>query len=143
MLSRTDKEERDRRNTRILDLWMRCYSQEEIGKLEGISRDAVTDIVGESSDLKKLPKSDAAEADHATDFTAPTYKDRLAELHSWLRFTASTSILTRTPFAFTVIWTGQSSSEANAAMWCRITVSSAGSPVARGIAYPDSFSLTT
>lgn len=73
MLSRTDKEERDRRNTRILDLWMRCYSQQEIAEAEGVSRDSITDIVGEFSDVKKLPKSDLASADHATDFTPPIY----------------------------------------------------------------------
>lgn len=73
MLSRTDKEERERRNDRIRDMWMRCYSQQEIADAEGLSRDSVTDIMGEFSDVKKLPKSDAAAADHATDFTPPIY----------------------------------------------------------------------
>lgn len=73
MLSRTDKEERDRRNVRIRDLWMRCYSQEEMAELEGLSRPQVTEIVSEFSDLKIPTKSEQATAEHATDFDPPIY----------------------------------------------------------------------
>jgi len=40
---------------------------------EGLSRDSVTDIMAEFSDMKKLPKSDIADAEHATDFEIPIY----------------------------------------------------------------------
>jgi len=73
MLSRTDKEERDRRNDRIKDMWLRCYSQQEIGDAEGLTKDAVSKICIEFSDVKKLDKSDLADAEHATDFEIPIY----------------------------------------------------------------------
>jgi hypothetical protein len=73
MLSRTDKEERERRDKRILDLWLRCHTSDEIGEAEGITGAAVREITQEFSDLKKLAKSDQATADHAADFDPPIY----------------------------------------------------------------------
>ena len=53
---------------------MACYTHEEIGQRERISRDLVTDIVGEFSDLKQLPKSSVTSAGHADeDFAVPLY----------------------------------------------------------------------
>jgi hypothetical protein len=73
MLSRADNDDGERRNQRIFDLWMACYTQEEIAEREGLSRDSITDIVGEFSDLKKLPKFDVALAEHAVDLEPPLY----------------------------------------------------------------------
>jgi hypothetical protein len=72
-LSRVDKDAKEARNRRIFAMWLACYTQEEIAKAENISRDRVTDIVGENADLRKLPKSDLADAEHATDFDVPIY----------------------------------------------------------------------
>lgn len=73
MLSRTDKEERERRDARIRDMWMRCYSQQEIAEAEGVSQPAAAAVVSEFSDVKNLIKSDLALAEHATDFDTPIY----------------------------------------------------------------------
>ncbi len=67
------KEDRERRNVRIRDLWMRCYSSKEIGDSEGLAEQTVREITQEFSDLKKLAKSDLAAAEHATDFDVPIY----------------------------------------------------------------------
>jgi hypothetical protein len=38
-----------------------------------LSREAIKEILAESSDLKKLPKSDLAKAEHADEFAIPLY----------------------------------------------------------------------
>jgi hypothetical protein len=65
--------EHDRRDKRILDMWMRCYSQGEIAEAAGISQPTVAEVVSEFSDVKKLIKSDLAAPEHATDFEPPVY----------------------------------------------------------------------
>jgi len=73
MLSRTDKEERERRNRRIRDWWLQYYTQQEIAEREGISKGQINEICSEFSDLKKLNKSEQAAAEHATEFEPPIY----------------------------------------------------------------------
>lgn len=60
-----------RRDKRIRDMWMRCYSLEEIAEAEGLGKTQIHEICSELSDVKKLNKSDLAAADHATDFNPP------------------------------------------------------------------------
>ncbi|MDP2652477.1 MAG: ParB/RepB/Spo0J family partition protein [Candidatus Omnitrophota bacterium] len=55
-LSRIDKDSREARNKRIFDLWMACYTQEEIGEKENLSHQAVDLILQEMADLPKLAK---------------------------------------------------------------------------------------
>jgi hypothetical protein len=50
------------RNRRIFDLWMACYSQEEIAKREDVTKDTVSQICQVLADL---PKSDKALAEQA------------------------------------------------------------------------------
>jgi transcriptional regulator with XRE-family HTH domain len=74
MLSRTDKEERDKRDRRVRDAWMACYTQDEIAEREGISKAAVNEVCLEFSDVKNLNKSNLARAEHADeDFAVPLY----------------------------------------------------------------------
>jgi len=53
-----------RNNESLAGKWLRCYSQQEIGEAEGLSQEAIREIMAEFSDLKKLPKSDIAAAEH-------------------------------------------------------------------------------
>jgi hypothetical protein len=68
MLSRADKEDRERRNQRIFDLWMACYTQEEIAEQERLTQQVIQTVLQESSDLKIFVKSDVALVEHAVDF---------------------------------------------------------------------------
>jgi hypothetical protein len=67
-LSRIDKDSREARNKRIFDLWMACYTQEEIAEKENVTHQSVDLILQEMADLPKLAKSDKAMAEHAADF---------------------------------------------------------------------------
>lgn len=71
-LSRVDKDSKEARNRRIFDLWLACYTQQEIADLLGVTRDEVRGL-GEIGDIAKFPKPDQSAADHATDFTVPIY----------------------------------------------------------------------
>jgi hypothetical protein len=46
------------RNKRIFDLWMACYTQEEIAERENLTHLSVDLILQEMADLPKLAKSD-------------------------------------------------------------------------------------
>ena len=85
-LSRIDKDSKEARNKRIFDMWMACYTQEEIGEKEGIAKSAVNEICSEMAALPKLNKSDKSYAEHATDFQVPLYnvwkqKEKQTELN--------------------------------------------------------------
>jgi len=69
-LSRIDKDTKETRNKRIFDLWMACYTQEEISEREGISQPQVKEIL---SGMADLPKSIKPAAEHLTDFDIPVY----------------------------------------------------------------------
>jgi hypothetical protein len=51
------------RNAAILSLYLRCYTQEEIGKAVGLGRRAVGLLLEEFPDLEKVPKLSEKEAD--------------------------------------------------------------------------------
>ena len=63
-LSRIDKDTKERRNKRILALWLACYTQEEIAEAVGITHQAVDLILQE---MAKLPEVAKPAADHLVD----------------------------------------------------------------------------
>ena len=68
-LSRIDKDSKAARDKRIFDLWMQCWTQEEIAAAVGCSRQTVDAILPEMARLPKLAKSDKAAASHAATVT--------------------------------------------------------------------------
>ena len=72
-LSRVDKDAKEARNKRIFDMWLACYTQQEIAEAIGIPRKTVDDTFGESGEIAKLAKTDQLSAEHATDFAPPIY----------------------------------------------------------------------
>jgi hypothetical protein len=72
-LSRIDKDTKEKRNNRIFDKWLACWTLQEIGDNEGVDHKTVSNVLGEFPDLEKLPKPQRAAAEHATDFTPPIY----------------------------------------------------------------------
>lgn len=86
-LSRMDKDAKEARNRRIFEMWLACYTQDEIAAVENIVKQTVSNAVRPFSaglpELDKpadydetaftLTKEQLAAADHATDFQAPLY----------------------------------------------------------------------
>lgn len=72
-LSRMDKDAKEARDRRIFELWLACWTQDEIASEVGATRDEVRGSLGEIGDIAKIPKSDRAAAEHATDFEPPLY----------------------------------------------------------------------
>ena len=72
VLSRIDKDAKEARNKRIFDLWLACWTQEEIAAKENVHEDTVNEIVSRISE--DLPKSVKVLSDHADpDFQVPLY----------------------------------------------------------------------
>jgi len=69
-LSRIDKDSKEARNRKIFNLWMACYTQDEIAERCDCHKDTVSEICRKMADL---PKSDKPAADHLTDFDVPIY----------------------------------------------------------------------
>ena len=75
-LSRIDKDTKEARDRRIFDLWLACWTQEEIAREVGCEQKEASRCVegfsqfGESAVLTKTHR---AAADHATDFEVPIY----------------------------------------------------------------------
>lgn len=72
-LSQIDTDAKAARKQRIFEAWLRCETQEEIGKNENLAKGTLSEICSEFPDLEKLNKSDKAAAEHATDFEIPIY----------------------------------------------------------------------
>lgn len=75
-LSRIDKDAKEARDRRIFDLWLACWTQEEIAAAVGAPQKSVDDVIkgfSENGRPANLAKSDLAAAEHATDFTPPIY----------------------------------------------------------------------
>ena len=68
-----DKDAKAARDKKIFDLWMQCYTQQEIADVVGETRDNISKILGNSETLPELPKPAKASAGHATDFKPPLY----------------------------------------------------------------------
>jgi len=71
-LSRMDKDAKDARDRRIFDLWLACWTQEQIAEELSISQGEVAKSIP-NGDLAILNKSAQAAAEHATDFDPPLY----------------------------------------------------------------------
>jgi len=54
-LSRIDKDETEKRNKKIFELWMQCYTQQEIAERVGCHKDTVSEICRK---MATLPESD-------------------------------------------------------------------------------------
>ena len=63
-LSRIDKDAKEARNKRIFDLWLACYTQEEIAERESVSRKAVSDIVTKFGSFGNLAENTKHSADN-------------------------------------------------------------------------------
>ena len=72
-LSRMDKDAKEARDRRIFDLWLACWTLEEIAKDVGVTKQAVDLVCQELAELPKLDKSARAAAEHAVDFDPPIY----------------------------------------------------------------------
>lgn len=72
-LSRVDKDAKEARKKRIFDLWLACYSTDEIASMTGASKADVSGVCSEMAELPNLNKLELANAEHATDFETPIY----------------------------------------------------------------------
>lgn len=72
-LSRTVKEEKDRRDKTIFEMWMACYTQEEIAKTVGLNQTVVSDITKGFMETVLENQNHKAAASHAVDFEIPLY----------------------------------------------------------------------
>ena len=73
IVAECSQDSKDARNKRIFELWMACYSNEEIASVCGCDEKTVRTVIGESAELPKLRKDEQASAEHATDFEVPIY----------------------------------------------------------------------
>jgi hypothetical protein len=71
-LSRIDKDAKADRDRRIFDLWLACWTQQEIAAELGITQGEIAKSIP-NGNLSELGKPDKAAADHATDFDPPIY----------------------------------------------------------------------
>ena len=69
-LSRIDKDAKESRDKRIVDMWLACHTEQEIADLNGIHKDTVSEVCRKMADL---PKSDKLSSEHLTDFEPPIY----------------------------------------------------------------------
>ena len=69
-LSRVDKDSKEARDKRIFDLWLACWTVEEIAADVGVHKDTVSEVCRKTAEL---PKSDKSSAEHATNFDPPIY----------------------------------------------------------------------
>ncbi|NUO10029.1 MAG: ParB/RepB/Spo0J family partition protein [Candidatus Brocadia sp.] len=69
-LASIDNDIKERRDKKILNMWLTCHTHEEIADVVGLSRSQVGEILTESV---KLPKSAETTANHLVDFEVPLY----------------------------------------------------------------------
>jgi hypothetical protein len=72
-LSRIDKDDREKRDKRIFEMWLACYTHEEIAQTEEVDRSIITrrcDEIVQNGDIAKSHKSNA---EHLADFDPPIY----------------------------------------------------------------------
>ena len=71
-LSRIDKDAKEERDRRIFDLWLACWTQQEIADEIGVTQGEIAKSIP-NGDIAILNKSERAAAEHATDFDPPIY----------------------------------------------------------------------
>lgn len=69
-LSRIDKDSKEARDKRIFELWLACWTQEEIAEAVGVPRTTVEEVLTKSAEL---PESSKPAAFHHIDFDPPLY----------------------------------------------------------------------
>ncbi len=69
-LSRIVKDEKEKRNQKIIEMWMACYSTDEIAETCNCSKGTVSEVCSEKFQETFLNKP---AANHLTDFTPPIY----------------------------------------------------------------------
>ncbi len=69
-LGRIDKDTKREQEKKIFDLWLACYTQQEIADSVGVSQFTVSNLIenGQVSEINKTPQ-----ANHLTDFKLPVY----------------------------------------------------------------------
>jgi hypothetical protein len=72
-LSRIDKDAKEARNRRIFDLWLACWTQQEIADETGIDQGDLSKLVSTFMEIGNLAKNHKAAAEHAVDFDVPIY----------------------------------------------------------------------
>lgn len=72
-LSRKDKDLKDERNRRIAELWLACYTEEEIAEQVGVSKATVIDILQKRSEIPSLEKLTILSEYREPDWTPPLY----------------------------------------------------------------------
>ena len=72
-LSRTVKEEKDRRNQTIFEMWLACYTQEEIANAVNTTHQNVSALTDNFATSVLKNQNCKAAASHATGFKAPIY----------------------------------------------------------------------
>ncbi len=72
-LARTVKEQKDRRNRKIADMWLACHTQEEIAAAVAAAQRTVADQIRSFSETVLENQSAKSAADHAADFDPPLY----------------------------------------------------------------------
>lgn len=70
-LSRIDKDTKEVRNKRIFDLWLACYTQEEIAEVVGLTHQAIDEILQKRAELPESAKFPSSL--HQADFEIPLY----------------------------------------------------------------------
>jgi hypothetical protein len=71
-----DKDAKEARDKRIFDLWLACWTQEEIAKDTGIDQGDLSKLTKTFMEIGNLAKNHKAIAEHATDFDPPIYNNR-------------------------------------------------------------------
>ena len=72
-LSRVDKDAKEARDRRIFEMWLACYTQEEIAEAVGITQQAVAKMAEDFTNFGNLADSCKAAGAHLTDFDPPLY----------------------------------------------------------------------
>jgi hypothetical protein len=72
-LSRTVKEQKERRNARIFDLWLACRTQEEIAEAVGCDQKTATNQIEDLRNLVLEDQIPKLAAEYAIDFEPPIY----------------------------------------------------------------------
>ncbi len=71
-LSRVDKDSKEARDKRIFDLWLACWTQDEIAAEVGCTQGEIAKSIP-TGNLAERNKSEQSTATHATDFDPPIY----------------------------------------------------------------------
>jgi hypothetical protein len=72
-LSRIDKDTKEARSKRILELWMACHTQQEIAELVALDKANVNRELDVCCDVANVPERNKPAANHQAEFEPPVY----------------------------------------------------------------------